>query len=192
MASAPAWVDWRIFISSNCNVLSCGLLLLYRYVSNHEFHCPTAMNRATVASTGAHSGSTIRKKITRSLAPSMRALSCSSMGSSSMYERIMEMLKALTSMGRMYTQNVPIRCRSRMSRKPGIRPPLTYSVIARKRDSRPRPRKSRRLRTYATMAHAPRLSTVPTTVRATEMKKACGMLPYAKIALKLSSVGWRG
>ena len=44
-------------------VVSLPFIRLYNIASNHEFHCPTATNSATVAYTGLQSGEMIFKKI---------------------------------------------------------------------------------------------------------------------------------
>ena len=51
--------------------------MTYSSVSIKEFQCPTALNRATVARMGMHSGNTNRVKRTIYPAPSMEALSSS-------------------------------------------------------------------------------------------------------------------
>src|SRR5690625_585469 len=89
----------------------------------------TATNNATVANTGNDNGSTILKKILKSPAPSMRAASNKLCGNPSIKERMIIRLKALINVGRIYTQNDPIRCKSLIRRNVGINPPLKYIVI---------------------------------------------------------------
>src|SRR5699024_4380655 len=79
--------------------------------------------------TGNDNGSTILKKILKSPAPSMRAASNKLCGNPSIKERMIIRLKALINVGRIYTQNDPIRCKSLIRRNVGINPPLKYIVI---------------------------------------------------------------
>src|SRR5699024_4900218 len=89
----------------------------------------TATNNATVANTGNDNGSTILKKILKSPAPSIRAASNKLCGNPSIKERMIIRLNALINVGKIYTQNVPIRCKSLIRRNVGINPPLKYIVI---------------------------------------------------------------
>ncbi|MNC67049.1 hypothetical protein D3C75_1175110 [compost metagenome] len=66
----------------------------------------------------------------KSFAPSSLADSCNAYGRPSMKERMTNTLKAEIINGKMYTQNVPIKLRSRMRIYVGIRPPEKYIVRA--------------------------------------------------------------
>ena len=58
---------------------------------NQSFQCATAAHSATVATTGADSGTTMRKRMSVSVAPSIVALSVSSAGISRKKLRMMMM-----------------------------------------------------------------------------------------------------
>src|SRR5690625_5490895 len=90
----------------------------------------TATNNATVANTGNDNGSTILKKILKSPAPSMRAASNKLCGNPSIKERMIIRLKALINVGRIYTQNDPIRCKSLIRRKDRKSTRLNSSHVA--------------------------------------------------------------
>src|SRR5690349_6357419 len=96
--------DWMALTRYCCSV---GRLdPPYSMASNHEFHCPTPKKSAMVASTAVESGKMSLTKMTRSLAPSMRAESSISAEKPRKKESMMNAKKALNMLGMMYTRKL--------------------------------------------------------------------------------------
>ncbi|MNN12668.1 hypothetical protein D3C81_1256680 [compost metagenome] len=93
-----------------------------------------ARNKPIVASTGTHSGRTMRTKICRSFAPSILADSSISPGSCSMKVRTRIIRNTPIKPGKINTQNESINPSALMTIYVGIRPPPKYIVNTKKNE----------------------------------------------------------
>src|SRR5699024_8320156 len=88
-------------------------------------------------------------------------------------ERMIMRLKALINVGRIYTQNVPLRCKSLIRRNVEINQPLKYIVIIKIMVTDILKTNFGCAIAYATIAVDSNPTAVPTSVLDTEMNMAC-------------------